>query len=110
MSTTKKHLISFRSNTKFSLNYDNYNLTPQVELIILSTEPEYKFNTKGEIMKGNTLGEFRIFTSLEGVNAMIGELQLLATQLQTFQQLSVGMNSLIENAKKKEGEDKNKTA
>lgn len=41
---------------------------------------------------------------------MIGELQLLATQLQTFQQLSVGMNTLIENAKKKEADqDKKET-
>jgi hypothetical protein len=108
MSTSKKHLISFRSNTKFSLNYDDQNLTPQVELIILSHEPEYKLNTKGEIMKGSVLGEFRIFTSLDGINAMIGELQLLAAQLQTFEQLSVGMNSLINNAKKKKEEEDKK--
>jgi len=108
MSTSKKHLVSFRSNTKFSLNYEDQNLTPQIELIILSHEPEYKINSKNEITKGSALGEFRIFTTLEGVNAMIGELQLLAAQLQTFEQLSVGMNSLINNAKKKKEEEDKK--
>ena len=39
---------------------------------------------------------------------MIGELQLLAAQLQTFEQLSVGMNSLINNAKKKKEEEDKK--
>ena len=108
MSTTKKHLVSFRSNTKFSLNYEDQNLTPQIEIIILSHEPEYKINAKNEITKGSSLGEFRIFTTLEGVNAMIGELQLLATQLQTFEQLSVGMNSLINSAKAKLKEEPKK--
>jgi hypothetical protein len=32
---------------------------------------------------------------------MIGELQLLASQLQKFEQLSVGINLLIESAKEK---------
>jgi hypothetical protein len=31
---------------------------------------------------------------------MIGDLQLLVSQLQTFEQLSAGMNTLIESAKK----------
>jgi len=105
MATTKKHLISIRSNTNFALNYETSNLKPQIELILLTQEPEYEVNKKGEIMKGSKLGEFRMHTTIEGINAMIGELQLLATQLQTFEQLSAGMNSLIENAKKKE-EDK----
>jgi len=39
---------------------------------------------------------------------MIGELQLLATQLQTFEQLSVGMNSLINSAKAKLQEEPKK--
>lgn len=52
-------------------------------------------------MKGNELGEFRIFTSSEGLNSMIGDLQLLVSQLQQFEQLSAGINSLIETAKTK---------
>ena len=98
---TKKHLVTLRSNTNFALNYENQNLKPQIELIILTQEPEYKANKKGEIEKGYAIGEFRIHTTLEGINVMIGELQLLATQLQTFEQLSTGMNKLIENAKPK---------
>jgi hypothetical protein len=99
MATTKKHLVQLRSNTNFSVNYENNNLTPQIELILLSYEPKYNLTKKGEIEKGHEIGEFRIFANLEGINAMIGELQLLASQLQKFQQLSVGINQLIESAK-----------
>lgn len=101
MATTKKRLISFRSNTTFKLNYETNLLTPETELVLLSVEPKYEVNKKGEIMKGSELNEFRIFCSLEGINTMIGDLQLLATQLQTFEQLSTGVNTLIENSKSK---------
>ena len=100
MATTKKHLVTIRSNTNFSINYENSNLKPQVELIILTAEPKYEVNKKGEIMKSEELGEFRLFTTIDGINAMIGELQLLASQINKFEQLSVGINSLIENSKK----------
>lgn len=99
--TTKKRLISFRSNTKFSINYETSNLVPEIELILLSTEPKYEVNKKFEVMKGSELSEFRIFTSLDGINNMIGELQELARRLQTFEQLSVGMNQIINEAKDK---------
>lgn len=105
MATTKKHLVTLRSNTNFSINYETNNLKPQVELILLSSEPKYEVNKKGEIMKGHELGEFRIFTTMEGVNAMIGDLQLLVSQLQTFEQLSAGMNTLIESAKQKKTDE-----
>jgi len=55
MSTTKKHLVSFRSNTKFSLNYEDQNLTPQIEIIILSHEPEYKITLKMKSLKVHRL-------------------------------------------------------
>jgi|LakMenEpi03Aug12_release.lakeMendotaPanAssembly.Ray.scaffolds.fasta_scaffold43549_11 hypothetical protein len=100
MATTKKHLVQLRSNTNFTVNYENNNLTPQIELIILSYEPKYNLTKKG-IVKEHEIGEFRIFANLEGINAMIGELQLLASQLQKFEQLSVGINLLIESAKEK---------
>lgn len=100
MATTKKHLISFLSNTTFALDYETNNLTPQVELVLLSVEPKYELNKKGEINKSQELSEFRIFSSLEGINSLIGDLQLLSSQLQNFQQLSSGINTLIENSKK----------
>lgn len=99
MATTKKRLISLLSNTTFQVDYKTQNLTPQIELVLLSTEPKYEVNKKSEIMKGAELSEFRIFTSLEGINQMIGELQSVAANLQKFEQLSVGINGLIESAK-----------
>ena|ERR1700741_1994755 len=109
MSTTKKHLITLMSNTNFSLNYETTNLEPQIEVILLTQEPVYKVNAKSEITKGVELGEFRFFSSLKGINEMIGELQAMAAQLQKFEQLSVGMNSIIEHAKKQQEKESKET-
>ena len=100
---TKKTLIQIRTNSNFSVNYENLNLVPKVELIMLFTEPEYQVNKKGEIMKGQKLSEFRINTSVDGINEIIGELQALQVQLQTFNNLSEGINAIIrQNTKPKE--------
>lgn len=108
MSTTKKHLIEVRTNTNFNVNYESTTLVPQVELILLMQEPRYTVvKRKGEafIEKGYELGEFRCFTSLAGLNAMIGELQLVAAQLQRFEQMAVALNSVIEQAKRTEPQE-----
>lgn len=71
---------------------------------MLTQEVKYKASSKGDIQKGIDVGEFRIFTSLEGVNDIIGKLQAMASELQKFQQLSVGVNQLIEHSKKSQNE------
>jgi hypothetical protein len=101
---TKKTLIQIRTNTNFGVNYANLELAPAVELIMLFTEPEYQINKKNDVIKGQKLSEFRIKTSIEGVNQIIGELQALQVQLQTFSNLSEGINAIIkQNVKQKEG-------
>ena len=100
MATSKKFFVGVMSNTNFSLDYDTNNLEPQIEVILLTQELKYKASAKGDITKGVEVGEFRIFTSLEGINDMIGKLQVMASQLQNFEQLSVGINQLIEHSKK----------
>jgi len=102
MATTKKRLVQVRSNTSFSVNYKSNNLTPQIELVLLSTEPKYIVNKKGGVDKGVELGEFRIYTDKDGVNELIGQLQLIAANLQTFEQMSVGLNTIIEHSKNKQ--------
>ena len=99
MATSKKFFVGVLSNTHFSVDYNTNNLEPQIEVILLTQEVKYKASSKGDIQKGIEVGEFRIFTSLEGVNDMIGKLQAMASQLQSFQQLSVGVNQLIEHSK-----------
>ena len=100
MGTTKKHLISVRSNTKFAVDYGTKLLTPEIELILISIEPKYEAKKDG-IHKGNEVSEFRIFSDLDGVNKLIGELQLLVAGMQQYEQLSSGINSLIEQGKEK---------
>ena len=92
-----------RSNTSFTVNYENNNLTPQIEIILLTTEPKYIVNKQRGIDKGVELGEFRLFTDKDGINEMIGQLQLLAANLQTFEQMSVGINTIIDQSMKKKG-------
>jgi hypothetical protein len=99
MATTKQRLLSVRSNTKFVVNYETGKLHPEIELILLSVEPKYKVE-KDTLKKGQEVTEFRIFSDLDGVNALIGELQLLVTGMQQFKQLSAGINSLITVNKK----------
>ena len=99
MATSKKYLVSVLSNTYFGLDYTTNNLEPQIEVVLLTQESKYKAYSKNELVKGVEVGEFRIFTSIDGLNQMIGELQLLASKMQNFQQLSVGINQLIEHSK-----------
>jgi hypothetical protein len=103
MATSKKYFVGVLSNTHFTVDYNTNNLEPQIEVVLLTQEVKYKVDEDdddGGIKKGTEVGEFRIFTSLEGVNDLIGKLQAMASQLQNFQQLSVGINQLIENSKK----------
>ena len=100
MATSKKHLIQVRSNTKFAVNYETKNLTPEIEIILISVEPKYEAKKDG-LYKGKEVSEFRIFSDLDGVNKLIGELQLLVAGMQQYEQLSSGINSLIEQGKEK---------
>lgn len=98
---TKKTLLQILTNSSFIVDYSTSNLVPEVELILLFSEPEYHLTTKKDgIKKGNKLSEFRIKTSSEGVNQMIGELQVLQVNLQKFEQMSVGLNAVINQNKK----------
>lgn len=100
--STKKHLIEVRSNTNFGVNYETMELVPQVELILLLQEPKYQVvKKKGEayIEKGHELAEFRCNLSLNALNNLIGRLQETAAGLQLFEQMSVGLNRVIEQAR-----------
>jgi hypothetical protein len=112
MATSKKFFVGVLSNTHFSVDYNTNNLEPQIEVILLTQEVKYKIDDEdddeGAIKKAIEVGEFRIFTSLEGVNDMIGKLQAMASQLQNFQQLSVGFNQLIEHSKKSNSDGEKK--
>lgn len=107
MATSKKFFVGVLSNTHFTVDYKTNNLEPQIEVILLTQHIKYKVDDEGDegdIKKGIEVDEFRIFTSLEGVNDMIGKLQAMASELQRFQQLSVGVNQLIEHSKKSQNE------
>ena len=95
----KNHtIISVRSNCDFSLDYESHKLHPKAEIVILTTEPIYKLNTKKTgIEKGQEVKEFRFVTGLDGVNELIGQLQNLSTQINHFEQMGTALNGLIKS-------------
>jgi hypothetical protein len=91
---SKKTFVQVRTNTNFSVNYEDSTLSPEIELILLFVEPKYELDKKG-IVKGNQLNEFRIKTTTEGIATLIGELQALQTQLLPFTNMAEGLNAII---------------
>jgi hypothetical protein len=95
-----KTLISVRSNCDFSLNYETGKLHPQTEVILITTSPKYKLNAKkGELIKEQEVEEFRFKSSLEGINTLIGELQLVVKNMNAFEQTAGSFNAIIESVK-----------
>jgi len=93
-------LISVRSNCNFALNYETGKLEPQTEIIVITTCPKYEINKKRDgFTKEVDIQEFRMIASLDGINKLIGELQLLVTQANTFEQMSASFNTIIEASK-----------
>jgi len=95
-------LISVRSNCNFALNYETGKLMPQTEVILITTSPKYVLDKKKTgYIKEVDIQEVRFISSVEGLNILIGELQLLLTNANTFEQMSAGFNAIIESSKKK---------
>ena len=92
-------LASVRSNLNFGVNYENGHLIPQVEVILLLQQPTYTQNKKGGIIKSVGLQEIRFDTSLSGVNALIGELQAMVSNLNNYDQLAASINHVIKGKK-----------
>ena len=95
-----KQLISVRSNCTFGLDYESNKLKPQTEVVLIMQEPIY-VNKKDKIVREHKATEFRFRANLEGVNMLIGELQVLDLQMQSFDQMSHAFNNIIENSKPK---------
>ena len=91
------NLLSIRSNCNFSLSYTTGNLTPQVEVILITSNPKYAVNKAGDkVTKEQEVSEYRFITTLEGVNQLIGELQLVAKNIMEFEQMAAGFNKITE--------------
>jgi len=89
-------LISVRSNCNFSLDYDTSKLHPQTEIILITTAPKYELNKKKDgFTKEVEISEYRFLSSLEGVNKLIGELQLAVKNMNQFEQIAAGLNAVI---------------
>lgn len=94
------NLIAVRSNCDFSLDYTSGKLTPQTEIILITTAPKYISNKKKDsITKEFDVSEYRFKSDLDGVNKLIGELQLVVKNMIQFEQLSGSFNAIIESTK-----------
>lgn len=103
-----KTIISVRSNCDFALNYETGHLHPQAEIILITTCPKYTLNTKkGELTKEQDVEEFRFRAGLEGINSLIGELQIVVNNMNNFEQTAASFNAIIENVKKQKASESN---
>lgn len=89
-------LISVRTNTYFSLNYETKKLEPKLELIILIGKPVYEVDNKKErIIKNAGISETRVTTTPEGLANLIGELQALQNYASQITNMSHAFNAVI---------------
>lgn len=103
-----KQLVSVRSNCTFALDYNSGKLHPQTEVIIITQSPNYVVR-KDKIVRELKADEFRFRSTLEGINALIGELQVLVQNMNNFEQTAGAFNVIIESARQRQEEiDKQK--
>lgn len=94
------NLISVRSNCNFALNYETGKLHPQTEIILITTAPKYVLDKKGtKFSKEMDITEYRFLSSLDGINTLIGELQLVVKNMNAFEQTAAAFNVIIESSK-----------
>jgi len=96
-----KQLASLRTNLSFSIENGATELKPLIEIILLTYKPEYSFNSKSEIQQKKALDETRLILSTDGLNQMIVNLQLAATQLQQYEQMAIALNQVVDAIKNK---------
>jgi len=94
----KSKVIYVRSNCSFQLNYGNSNLTPQAELVLVATKPVYKFAKSG-LVKTHECDDIRVDIDRNTLNELIAELQNLSNVLNQFDQMSTGLNKVIDASK-----------
>lgn len=87
-------LISVRSNQDFSVDYEDGKLIPQTEIILLIETPKYTSDKKG-IKKAIEIKELRFKTGSNGINALIGQLQMAQKVATNYEQMAGALNSVI---------------
>lgn len=101
-----KVLASVRSNMRFSVNYSELEVVPEVELIILCWKPQYRVDKKDEVVKESGLEEIRFELSPKALNQLIANLTLTAGHLQKFEQAGEALNSIVKTMKVEKPEPK----
>ena len=102
MNIKSNTLIAVRSNCDFSLDYETSNLTPKSEIILITTSPKYVLDKKRNgFNKEIEIHEFRFHAYPEGLNKLIGELQLVLQNMNAFEQTAASFNLVIESQKSK---------
>ena len=90
------NLLSVRSNCTFALDYKKGTLHPSTEIILITSSPKYVMSKEGDsFKKDQEVSEYRFITSLDGVNQLIGELQLKNVIITTKKENWIGINCWI---------------
>lgn len=91
-------LISVRTNQDFGVNHENGKLIPQTEVILLIEKPKYVI--KGDIVKRSSeVSEMRFKCGTNGINELIGKLQLAQSMAASYEQMAGALNEIILKSK-----------
>jgi len=90
-----KQLASVRTNISFTVENGKTELTPLIEIVLLTYKPEYSFGAKSQILQKRALDETRLILSTAGLNQTIANLQLALSELQQYEQMAVALNNVI---------------
>ena len=93
---SKPNLMAVRSNCTFELHYQEGTLSPKAEVIIITAGPKY-VRKEDEIFRDVEVSEYRFESDLDGINKLIGELQLVVNNMNKFEQLSCSLNAIIKS-------------
>lgn len=94
-----KQLISVKTNMSLEYSVETNTMQPASEVILLVSTPNYKISDNA-VKRHVKLKEFRFKTSLEGINSLIGQLQVLSNSMNSFEQMGNSINLILETSKK----------
>lgn len=95
-----KQLASVRTNISFTVENGKNELTPLIEIVLLTYKPEYSFGSKDQILQKRALDETRLILSTNGLTQTIANLKLALSELQQYEQMAAALNNVINAIKK----------
>lgn len=97
-----KTLMSVRTNTRLIADYNKGTMEPEVEVVLLFSKPKYVYDTvKKQPVRAAEVVEERFSSSLQGLDALIKELQGVRENHKNYEAMANALNEVVEEGRKK---------